>query len=424
MSRLIRILVYLPFFISLYTVHCAAYQGNGSDQQNHINWIGFDPPTVKRKIIQSIQAANSSIYISWYSFADMEIAEELLLASRRVALQISTSYDNEHSQAWQYLKRQGRLRIFAGNQNGLMHNKYMVIDRSIVITGSANFSVDFPKHFNHTVIINSQQIAEQYIDDFIIQSRGYYGSTKDLGVDQLFDNDAASSLFIKKVPLQQTLASAYFTPYRHSHPQYKAENSLTTSECSASCIQSAKKNYCEECPQDACYSTDEQSIIYRYQNHEKQGQEFCQAYRNAYNVILPHLAGAKQRIGVLAFSLREKVFLDRLIRAKRRGISVSLYIDYSQYRAAGNSLQETFQALQDHDISIYITRRFDRGLMHHKLILVDQDLLILGSLNYSQSAVTINDENFIVLENAPHLVAPIEKEIQRIQRQSYRLSEI
>jgi phosphatidylserine/phosphatidylglycerophosphate/cardiolipin synthase-like enzyme len=39
------------------------------------------------------------------------------------------------------------------------------------------------------------------------------------------------------------------------------------------------------------------------------------------------------------------------------------------------------------------------GLMHHKLILIDDSIVITGSYNFTNSAETRNDENVIILFN-------------------------
>ena len=41
----------------------------------------------------------------------------------------------------------------------------------------------------------------------------------------------------------------------------------------------------------------------------------------------------------------------------------------------------------------------NRGILHHKVIIVDDDTVITGSLNFSDNAVTSNDENIIIIKN-------------------------
>jgi phosphatidylserine/phosphatidylglycerophosphate/cardiolipin synthase-like enzyme len=40
------------------------------------------------------------------------------------------------------------------------------------------------------------------------------------------------------------------------------------------------------------------------------------------------------------------------------------------------------------------------GQMHHKVFIVDEEIVVLGSYNFSQSAETRNDEDLVVIYNA------------------------
>ncbi len=63
------------------------------------------------------------------------------------------------------------------NNNFLMHNKFIVIDSQIVITGSANWSDKGMRiNANHIVVIHSRDIALQYIKEF----EEMWGSSTDL----------------------------------------------------------------------------------------------------------------------------------------------------------------------------------------------------------------------------------------------------
>jgi phosphatidylserine/phosphatidylglycerophosphate/cardiolipin synthase-like enzyme len=39
------------------------------------------------------------------------------------------------------------------------------------------------------------------------------------------------------------------------------------------------------------------------------------------------------------------------------------------------------------------------GLMHHKVMIIDQSIVIFGSYNFTNSAETKNDENLLVIYN-------------------------
>lgn len=53
------------------------------------------------------------------------------------------------------------------------------------------------------------------------------------------------------------------------------------------------------------------------------------------------------------------------------------------------------------------------GQMHHKVFIIDEKIIVLGSYNFSQSAEVRNDENILVIYNAA-IAQEFIKEFQRI----------
>jgi phosphatidylserine/phosphatidylglycerophosphate/cardiolipin synthase-like enzyme len=56
------------------------------------------------------------------------------------------------------------------------------------------------------------------------------------------------------------------------------------------------------------------------------------------------------------------------------------------------------------------------SFLHHKLIIVDNRIVITGSLNYSTNADTSNDENAIVIDN-PNIASLYLQEFERVWAQ-------
>jgi phosphatidylserine/phosphatidylglycerophosphate/cardiolipin synthase-like enzyme len=55
----------------------------------------------------------------------------------------------------------------------------------------------------------------------------------------------------------------------------------------------------------------------------------------------------------------------------------------------------------------------NEGLMHHKVFIIDERIVITGSYNFSASAETTNDENVVILFN-PAIAAQYLGEFQRV----------
>jgi phosphatidylserine/phosphatidylglycerophosphate/cardiolipin synthase-like enzyme len=53
------------------------------------------------------------------------------------------------------------------------------------------------------------------------------------------------------------------------------------------------------------------------------------------------------------------------------------------------------------------------GRMHHKVMIIDQQIVITGSYNFTNSAETRNDENLLILFN-PDIAAQFMAEFQRV----------
>jgi len=63
---------------------------------------------------------------------------------------------------------------------------------------------------------------------------------------------------------------------------------------------------------------------------------------------------------------------------------------------AGNRYAQD-EYLEQHDIELY--RDCKGGLMHNKVIVVDQEIVLTGSYNFTKNATKRNAENLIVIKN-------------------------
>ena len=57
------------------------------------------------------------------------------------------------------------------------------------------------------------------------------------------------------------------------------------------------------------------------------------------------------------------------------------------------------------------------GLMHHKVIIIDQKIVITGSYNFTAAAETTNDENVVIIFS-PEVAAQYLQEFQRVYPQA------
>ncbi len=55
------------------------------------------------------------------------------------------------------------------------------------------------------------------------------------------------------------------------------------------------------------------------------------------------------------------------------------------------------------------------GQMHHKVFIVDEEIVVIGSYNFSQNAEVRNDENIIIVYN-PVIAEQFVMEFKRVQK--------
>ncbi len=131
-------------------------------------------PNIKKHLITEINSAKNSIDIAIYVFTDRDVADALnRIAKRGVKVrvlfgetsdQFSSSVDE--SLVPEIEKKKDGIHKF--ESDGIMHNKFAVIDENTVITGSYNwtYSANAKNNENLIIIRDNSQIARKYEDEF------------------------------------------------------------------------------------------------------------------------------------------------------------------------------------------------------------------------------------------------------------------
>lgn len=112
------------------------------------------------------------------------------------------------------------------------------------------------------------------------------------------------------------------------------------------------------------------------------------------NAVLPIIENAKDYIYIPIFVITENRIVEALIKAKQRGVDVRLISDALN----ASSKYSKIKVLRANGIPVKIENY--AGKMHSKTMIADDKYSIIGSMNFSKSGETKNDENTIVLENA------------------------
>lgn len=276
---------------------------------------GLDGP-----LVDAIDAARLSIDVAAYSLGLNSVRNALLRAHERGAtVRIVMETGNMERSDPQILMRAG-IPIVGDNGDGLMHNKFIVIDRSELWLGSMNFTDSGAyEDNNHLIRIHSAEMAENYIKEF----------------EEMFVGNAFGETVIPDTPhplvtIGETEIQVYFSP--------------------------------------------DDGVL---------------------NALMPLLDGAQESIYFLAFSFTSNELGDLVRQKAEAGLTVAGVMDEEQI----SSNQGTeFDPFRQAELDVLIDG-ID-GQMHHKVFIVDEKIVVLGSYNFSRSAEERNDENLLIVHDA------------------------
>lgn len=118
-------------------------------------------------LVAALDKAQVSIDVAAYSMTLRSVRDALLRAQKRgVQVRMVMESTNMQSAVPQALSDAG-IKIIGDNRQGLMHDKFMVIDRSEVWAGSMNFTTSGTyEDDNNLIHIKSSKVAEDYTVEF------------------------------------------------------------------------------------------------------------------------------------------------------------------------------------------------------------------------------------------------------------------
>jgi phosphatidylserine/phosphatidylglycerophosphate/cardiolipin synthase-like enzyme len=118
-------------------------------------------------LVEAIQKARMSLDVAILELNLWSVRDALIEAHRRgVTVRVVTEGDNLDWEEIQDLHAAG-IPVVGDQGEGLMHNKFVVVDGREVWTGSMNFTLtDGYRNNNNLVRIQSQPLAEDYIVEF------------------------------------------------------------------------------------------------------------------------------------------------------------------------------------------------------------------------------------------------------------------
>lgn len=272
-----------------------------------------------RKLADAIERSRVSVDVAVLQLDLWSIRDAMISAHRRgVSVRMVTDSDYMDEAEVQDLIRAG-IPVVSDRREGLMHHKFVVIDRGEIWTGSMNFTINGAYYNNnHLIRIQSTKLAENYTVEF-----------EEMFIHDHFGPGSLSNTPNPSFTFNDTYIENYFSPEDNT------------------------------------------------ESH-----------------ILKLLRAAKESIYFMAYSFTSDAMADAILERASQGVEIAGLFETSQYYSnAGTDFDRFLNAGLD--------MRLDDNPknMHHKVIVIDESVVIAGSYNYSFFAETRNDENTLVLHN-------------------------
>ncbi len=275
---------------------------------------------IEHNLISAIDAAQTSIDMAIYNLTLPDVGEALLRAKQR-GLRVRLVMESEamDKDIPQKLQAAG-IPIVGDQKEGLMHNKFTLIDGQEVWMGSMNYtSTSAYKDFNNLLRLRSPQLVQDYQVNF-----------DEMFVEHKFEGAKEAN-----------------TPY----PQTRAGS----------------------IPVEVYFSPDDGVAQH----------------------VTAELRKAQHNITILAYSFTSDDFANAIDDRAKAGVKVRGVFDESQAKSNKGGEFENFKQA-GYDV------RLDGipGLLHDKVMIIDGQVVITGSYNFSASAEKTNDENLLILRDA------------------------
>lgn len=124
--------------------------------------------------------------------------------------------------------------------------------------------------------------------------------------------------------------------------------------------------------------------------------------------ILDVLNTAQSSIYFMAFSFTRSDFSDALITKAQAGLTVKGVMERRQIEAGADAAWQAFQAA-----GLPVLEDGNPYVLHSKVFIVDEQIVVTGSYNFSRNAEEYNDENVLIIHN-PQIAQAYLREWQKV----------
>ncbi len=168
---------------------------------------------IKQVLLDEVGKADKSLDIAMAWFSDKELFE--LICSKLdngliARIEIRNDYTNNHYKAldWQVFIDKGGILYF--DREGILHDKYCIIDSTLIITGSYNWTYNASENnIENVILTDDPKTVEQYICDFeelihsdepIIINERVSGDNLESYQKQFLDEEIETEQYLEHMP--------------------------------------------------------------------------------------------------------------------------------------------------------------------------------------------------------------------------------
>jgi phosphatidylserine/phosphatidylglycerophosphate/cardiolipin synthase-like enzyme len=126
------------------------------------------------------------------------------------------------------------------------------------------------------------------------------------------------------------------------------------------------------------------------------------------NKVISYLNSARRTLEVCIFTITNNRLANALRRAKDRGVEVRVISDDANLEMLGSDVRD----LETYGIGVKVDADL-KSHMHNKFVLIDDNVLMTGSFNWTVQAVKKNQENLAAVED-PVLVSLFKQEFEKL----------
>lgn len=190
---------------------------------------------IKQRIISEINNSKHIVYLAMAFFTDKDIANAIIVAkSRNVTVDIILS-SNAQNEPVKQMFREANINLHAfdtGDERGMMHHKFCLIDSKITINGSYNYSYNASNNDVENIhISNDYSIYKQFLTEF---ERLKYNIDNSIGVNSTIQIPVTKTEQVQSVNIIDTffqkLHNLVYSSAQINAEQYKKKGKETSKE--------------------------------------------------------------------------------------------------------------------------------------------------------------------------------------------------